>query len=69
MMKPSPFLSSSSKDIHNRYAATSFSAKHTGKRGDMDKAKEYYLKALEIDPDFEAAKRRLVNMNKFLGHN
>ena len=33
-------------------------------KGDMDKAKGYYLKTLEIDPDFEAAKRRLVLLEK-----
>lgn len=33
-------------------------------KGDMGKAEKFYLKALEIDPDFEAAKRRLEFLHK-----
>jgi predicted alpha/beta superfamily hydrolase len=33
-------------------------------KGDLDKARECYLKALEINPDFEAAQRRLELIRK-----
>ena len=33
-------------------------------KGDLGKAEQFYLKALEIDPDFGAAKRRLELLQK-----
>jgi tetratricopeptide (TPR) repeat protein len=33
-------------------------------KGDIGKAEQFYLKVLEIDPDFEAAKKRLEILQK-----